>query len=126
MNAEMGVMISASHNPVEDNGIKIFGPTGFKLTDSEEERIEELMDAEEDELPRPIGKDLGSVSNYFEGGQKYLSYLKETIDNDFEDINIALDCAHGATSSLAPHLFVDFEADIQTIGNNPTGLNIND
>src|SRR5690625_6877494 len=77
MNAEMGVMISASHNPVEDNGIKIFGPTGFKLTDSEEERIEELMDAEEDELPRPIGKDLGSVSNYFEGGQKYLSYLKE-------------------------------------------------
>src|SRR5690625_1366773 len=54
MNAEMGVMISASHNPVEDNGIKIFGPTGFKLTDSEEERIEELMDAEEDELPRPI------------------------------------------------------------------------
>ena len=126
MNAEIGVMISASHNPVEDNGIKIFGPNGFKLTDSEEERIEELMDAEEDDLPRPIGKDLGSVSNYFEGGQKYLSYLKETIDNDFEDINIALDCAHGATSSLAPHLFADFEADIHTIGNNPTGLNIND
>src|SRR5699024_12817111 len=70
--------------------------------------------------------DLGSVSNYFEGGQKYLSYLKETIDNDFEDINIALDCAHGATSSLAPHLFADFEADIHTIGNNQTGLNIND
>src|SRR5690625_6671066 len=84
------------------------------------------MDAEEDELSRPIGKDLGSVSNYFEGGQKYLSYLKETIDNDFEDINIALECAHGATSSLAPHLFADFEADIHTIGNNPTGLNSND
>src|SRR5699024_2817792 len=56
----------------------------------------------------------------------YLSKLKETIDNDFEDINIALDSAHGATSSLAPHLFADFEADIHTIGNNPTGLNIND
>lgn len=126
MNAEMGVMISASHNPVRDNGIKIFGPTGYKLTDSEEERIEDLMDAEEDDLPRPIGSDIGSVSNYFEGGQKYLSYLKETVDTEFEDISIALDCAHGATSSLAPHLFADLEADIYTIGNNPTGLNIND
>src|SRR5690625_7367261 len=101
MNAEMGVMISASHNPVEDNGIKIFGPTGFKLTDTEEERIEELMDAEEDALPRPIGKDIGSASNYFDGGQENLSYLKDTINNDFVDINIALDCAHGAASRLA-------------------------
>src|SRR5690625_7574274 len=84
------------------------------------------MDAEEDELPRPIGKDLGSVSNYFEGGQKYLSYLKETIDNDFEDINIALDCAHGATSRLAPRFFGEFEADIHTLGHNLTVLNIND
>ncbi len=126
MDAEMGVMISASHNPVADNGIKIFGPNGYKLTDKEEERIEDLMDAEEDDLPRPIGSDIGSVSNYFEGGQKYLSYLKETVNSDFDDINIALDCAHGATSSLAPHLFADLEADIYTIGNNPTGLNIND
>lgn len=126
MNAELGVMISASHNPVADNGIKIFGPSGYKLTDSEEERMEDLMDAKEDDLPRPIGSDIGSVSNYFEGGQKYLSYLKETVNNDFEDISIALDCAHGATSSLAPHLFADLEADIYTIGNNPTGLNIND
>src|SRR5690625_7179509 len=108
MNAEMGVMISASHNPVEDNGIKIFGPTGFKLTDSEEERIEELMDAEEDELPRPIGKDLGSVSNYFEGGQKYLFYLKESLDNDYDDLIIALECAHCATCILAHDLVADF------------------
>src|SRR5699024_1948387 len=124
-NAEMGVMISASHNPVEDNGIKIFGPTGFKLTDSEEERIEELMDAEEDELPRPIGKDLGSVSNYFEGGQKYLSDLKETIDNDFDDINFALDCSNRASYNLTPHIFADFEIYIHMIGNKPTGPNIN-
>src|SRR5699024_10895643 len=92
MNAEMGVMISESHNPVRNNGIKIFGPTGYKLTDSEEERIEDLMDAEVDDLPRPTGSDIGSVSNYFEGGQKYLSYLKETVDTEFEDISIALDC----------------------------------
>src|SRR5699024_1433228 len=125
MNAEMGVMISASHNPVDDNGIKIFGPNGYKLTDSEEEKIEELMN-EEDNLPRPIGSDIGAVNNYFEGSQKYLSYLKETVNNEFENINIALDCANGATSSLAPHLFADLEAEIFTMGNNPTGLNIND
>lgn len=125
MNAEMGVMISASHNPVGDNGIKIFGPNGYKLTDSEEERIEELME-EEDDLPRPTGSKIGAINNYFEGSQKYLSYLKETVNNEFSDISIALDCANGATSSLAPHLFADLEAEIYTIGNNPTGLNIND
>lgn len=124
--ADAGVMISASHNPVEDNGIKFFGPDGFKLTDAEEAEIEALMDAEEDNLPRPVGSDVGAVNDYFEGGQKYLSYLKETIDNDFDGLRIALDCAHGATSSLATHLFADLEADIYTIGSSPNGLNIND
>ncbi|GAA0500545.1 phosphoglucosamine mutase [Salinibacillus aidingensis] len=124
--AHAGVMISASHNPVEDNGIKFFGPDGFKLTDEQEAEIEELMDREEDDLPRPIGAEIGQVNDYFEGGQKYLQYLKQTIDFDFEDMHIALDCAHGATSSLAPHLFADLEADITTIGTSPDGLNIND
>lgn len=124
--ADAGVMISASHNPVEDNGIKFFGPNGFKLTDDQEAEIEELMDAVEDNLPRPIGKNIGAINDYFEGGQKYLSYLKETIDTDFEGIRIALDCAHGATSSLATHLFADLEADIETIGSSPNGMNIND
>jgi phosphoglucosamine mutase len=123
--AQAGVMISASHNPVEDNGIKFFGPDGFKLLDEQEEEIEKLLDGE-DELPRPIGGDIGVVSDYFEAGQKYLSYLKESIDNDFEGIRIALDCANGATSSLATHLFADLEADIYTIGASPNGLNIND
>src|SRR5699024_10560240 len=81
-NAEMGIMISASHNPYGDNGIKIFGPNGFKLTDQQENEIEKLMD-EEDTLPRRVGNDIGIVSNYLEGSQKYLSYLKETVDNDF-------------------------------------------
>lgn len=124
-NAEMGIMISASHNPFEDNGIKIFGPNGFKLTDEQEAEIERLM-GEEDTLPRPIGKDIGVVSNYFEGSQKYLSYLQETVDNDFADIHVGLDCANGATSSLAAHLFADLEAEIYTIGNTPNGTNIND
>ncbi len=126
MGAEAGVMISASHNPVEDNGIKFFGPDGFKLTDDQENEIEALLDQEEDELPRPSGADIGLVNDYFEGGQKYIQYLKQTIDYDFEGLHVALDCAHGATSAIAPHLFADLEADISTIGASPDGLNIND
>lgn len=123
--AQAGVMISASHNSVEYNGIKFFGPDGFKLSDEQEDEIESLMDAGEDQLPRPTGSDLGVVNDYFEGGQKYLSFLKESIDNDFDGLKIAFDCAHGATSSLATHLFADLEADIASIGSSPDGLNIN-
>lgn len=126
MSANAGVMISASHNPVADNGIKFFGPDGFKLTDAQEAEIEAILDAQDDTLPRPIGADLGSVSDYFEGGQKYIQYLKQTVAEEFEGIHVALDCAHGATSSLATHLFADLEADISTMGASPTGLNIND
>ncbi|KOO40394.1 phosphoglucosamine mutase [Priestia koreensis] len=126
MDAQAGVMISASHNPVQDNGIKFFGPDGFKLSDDQELEIEALLDAETDTLPRPVGKDLGQVNDYFEGGQKYLQFLKQTVDEDFSGIHVALDCAHGATSSLAAHLFADLEADISTMGASPNGLNIND
>ncbi|MFP7300406.1 phosphoglucosamine mutase [Neobacillus niacini] len=125
LGAEAGVMISASHNPVADNGIKFFGPDGFKLSDDQELEIEELIDMSEDQLPRPVGADLGQVMDYFEGGQKYLQYLKNTVDEDFSGIHIALDCAHGATSSLATHLFADLDADISVMGASPNGLNIN-
>lgn len=124
--AALGVVISASHNTVEDNGIKFFGPDGFKLTDEQEKEIEELLDEELDNLPRPTGGDVGKINDYFESGQKYLSYLKESVDNDFEGIHIAVDCAHGATSSLATHLFADLEADISSMGSSPDGLNINE
>ncbi|OIU73035.1 phosphoglucosamine mutase [Rossellomorea aquimaris] len=126
LGAQAGVMISASHNPVADNGIKFFGPDGFKLSDDQELEIEELLDQTEDSLPRPTGADLGQVSDYFEGGQKYLQYLKQTVDEDFDGLHIALDCAHGATSSLATHLFADLDADISTMGASPDGLNINE
>ena len=126
LGAQAGVMISASHNPVQDNGIKFFGPDGFKLSDEQEQEIEALLDSEEDTLPRPIGKDLGQVNDYFEGGQKYLQYLKQTVDEDFSGIHVALDCAHGATSSLATHLFADLDADVSTMGASPNGLNINE
>ncbi|HAC5069763.1 TPA_asm: phosphoglucosamine mutase [Listeria monocytogenes] len=124
--ASASVMISASHNPVDDNGIKFFGSDGFKLSDDQEEEIEQLLDTAEDTLPRPSGEGLGTVSDYFEGKQKYIQYLKQTIENDFNGYHIALDCANGATSSLATHLFADLDADISSMGASPNGLNIND
>lgn len=126
LDATAGVMISASHNPVADNGIKFFGSDGFKLDDATEAEIEAILDATEDTLPRPVGKDLGFVSDYYEGAQKYLQMLKQTVDEDFDGLHIALDCAHGATSGLAARLFADLEANVSTIGNSPNGLNINE
>ncbi|WP_027963763.1 phosphoglucosamine mutase [Halalkalibacillus halophilus] len=124
--AQAGVMISASHNPVEDNGIKFFSENGFKLSDAQEKEIEDLLDAEADELPRPVGSDVGQAINYFEAGQKYLQHLKQTVDTDFDGLKVALDCAHGATSTLASHLFADLEADIHSVGSSPDGTNINE
>lgn len=127
MGAEAGIMISASHNPVADNGIKFFGSDGFKLLDEQEDEIESFIDDPKQLIPRPVGGNVGVVSDYFEGGQKYLQFLKQTVqEDDFSGLKIALDCAHGATSTLAPHLFADLEADIVTIGASPNGLNIND
>ncbi|EJH4825314.1 phosphoglucosamine mutase [Listeria monocytogenes] len=124
--ASASVMISASHNPVDDNGIKFFGSDGFKLSDDQEEEIEQLLDTAEDTLPRPSGEGLGTVSDYFEGKQKYIQYLKQTIENDFNGYHIALDCANGATAGFATHLFADLDADISSMGASPNGLNIND
>ncbi|CAM3287048.1 phosphoglucosamine mutase [Sporolactobacillus spathodeae] len=127
MDASAGIMISASHNPVADNGIKFFGSDGFKLSDEVEEEIEALLSKDTDTLPRPIGGDLGTSNDYFEGGQKYIQFLKQTIqEDDFSSLQIALDCANGSTSSLAPRLFADLDADIVTIGSAPNGKNIND
>ncbi|MFA9458815.1 phosphoglucosamine mutase [Halalkalibacter sp. AB-rgal2] len=125
LSASAGVMISASHNPVPDNGIKFFGPDGFKLLDQQEEEIEHLLD-QEDGLPRPVGGSLGQTTDYFEGSQKYLQFLKQTVQEDFTGIHVALDCANGAASSLASHLFADLEADLSTMGASPNGININE
>ncbi|MBN6187543.1 phosphoglucosamine mutase [Aneurinibacillus sp. BA2021] len=126
LEADAGVMISASHNPVQDNGIKFFGGDGFKLLDEMEAEIEALLDAEKDDLPRPIGADIGTVLNYKEGAQKYLQFLKSTVQNKFDDMRIVVDCANGAASALAAQLFADMEADVITLACNPDGLNINE
>lgn len=124
--ATAGVVISASHNSYEDNGIKFFGPDGFKLNDGKEEEIEALLQQETDQLPRPIGRKIGKVNNYFEATQKYLSYLKTTVPQNYKGLHIVLDCANGAAASLAPQLFGDLEAKLTTIGTSPNGYNIND
>ncbi|WP_049424763.1 phosphoglucosamine mutase [Staphylococcus warneri] len=126
MDAGLGVMISASHNPVADNGIKFFGSDGFKLSDDQEEEIEALLDQDEPSLPRPVGTDIVHYSDYLEGAQKYLSYLKSTVDVNLEGMKIVLDGANGSTSSLAPFLFGDLEADTETVGCSPDGYNINE
>lgn len=125
LKAQAGVMISASHNPVEDNGIKFFGPDGFKLLDHQEEEIEQLLDQREDTLARPTGTNLRQVITSFEDKYKYLNYLKSTIDVDFAGFTIALDCANGATASIAPQLFIELDAEVSMIGNSPDGYNIN-
>ncbi|MGV3042901.1 phosphoglucosamine mutase [Staphylococcus rostri] len=126
MEAELGVMISASHNPVADNGIKFFGSDGFKLSDAQEQEIEALLDDTQTELPRPTGTQIVHTSDYFEGAQKYLSYLKSTVEVNLEGLKIGLDGANGSTASLAPFLFGDLEADTVTIGCSPDGYNINE
>lgn len=126
LDADAGVMISASHNPVEDNGIKFFGGDGFKLLDETELEIERLLDAENDELPRPIGGNIGSVRDDEELKFKYAEFLKSTVDMSFEGMKIVLDCANGAAYELAPKVFKDLGAEVITMAAYPNGTNIND
>ncbi|MCW6676393.1 phosphoglucosamine mutase [Aerococcaceae bacterium NML180378] len=124
--AVAGVMISASHNPAQDNGIKFFGADGFKLSDDQELEIEALLDAPEDTLPRPSADGLGTVDEFPEGAIKYIQYLQTTISGDLEGISVCLDAAHGAVAPLVNQLFADLETEFYTMGDRPNGLNIND
>lgn len=124
--ADAGVMLTASHNPVDDNGIKFFGADGYKLFDALEEEIEDLLDQTEDTLSRPSAKGLGSVDNFSEASEVYLSFLKQTITSDLSGMHIVVDAANGATSHLVKKLYNDLNADFHTIATEPDGLNIND
>lgn len=124
LDTDSGIMISASHNPYQDNGIKIFGSDGFKLTDEEELVIENYID--NDNIESVSYDKLGTTHDAYELSQKYVQHIKSTIDTNLEGLKIALDCAHGATTNVAPFVFGDLEADIETIGCQPNGININD
>lgn len=123
--AVAGVMISASHNPAGDNGIKFFGSDGFKLSDEQEYEIEAYLDQEGDDLPRPSADGLGTVDEYPEGVLKYAHYLQTTIPDDLSGITVCLDAANGAASPVVNRLFADLETDFYTMGANPDGININ-
>ena len=123
--ASAGVMISASHNPALDNGIKFFGGDGFKLDDDRELEIEALLDAAEDTLPRPSAQGLGTVMEYPEGLRKYQEFLVST-GVQLEGMHVVLDTANGSASTSARQIFADLGAQLTVIGENPDGLNIND
>ncbi|GFZ27147.1 phosphoglucosamine mutase [Lactobacillus corticis] len=124
--ADAGVQISASHNPVEDNGIKFFGSDGLKLSDALEEEIEQLIDAPQDNLPRPSAEGLGTITDFHEGASKYLQFLENTVPVELDGIKVVIDGANGAASALISRLFADCGVDFTTIATHPNGLNIND
>ncbi|MCL2378903.1 MAG: phosphoglucosamine mutase [Defluviitaleaceae bacterium] len=123
---DAGVMISASHNPMQDNGIKFFNSQGYKLPDETEDEIEKYVD-DPASLPRPVGPDVGVVNNLENAEEDYFAYLQAVVKGlDLKGINIALDCANGATSSVGPRIFRALGANVYTLCDKPDGLNIND
>ncbi|MGL5900491.1 MAG: phosphoglucosamine mutase [Lactobacillaceae bacterium] len=125
-NLSSGIMISASHNPAQDNGIKFFGSDGNKLSDQKEEEIEALIDDPKDKLPRPSAKGLGKMINFSEALNSYINFLKaNAIDYD-NKLNIVLDTANGAASKVAPSLLAQLNLQYKVISNHPDGININD
>jgi len=125
LQADAGVMISASHNPVPDNGIKFFGGDGFKLTDAQEAEFEALLDAAVDELPRPTGADVGRFVEQEDAGELFTAYQKSLIRHSFAGVKVVLDCGNGAASYIAESVFRDLGAEVISIFAEPTGTNIN-
>ena len=127
MKANMGIMITASHNPYYDNGLKLFGPDGLKLSDKIEKKIEGLIDKKIDtQLSQP--KILGRVKRLENGNEEYIKILKKNFPKNFslKGTKIVIDCANGAGYKSGPHLFKSLGAKVISIGVNPNGLNINE
>ncbi len=123
LEADFGVMISASHNPAPDNGIKFFARGGQKLPDDVEDAIEAQM---HNAAIRPIGPDVGRIQRFSDAEDRYVVHLLSTLPHRLEGLTVVLDCAHGAASGCSPQVFKDAGADVIVIGADPDGLNIND
>ncbi len=125
MRADMGVMISASHNPYADNGIKLFGPDGFKLSDADELAIEALIDGE---VPLAASADIGRARRVEDARGRYIHFAKSTFPSDLtlDGLRIVVDCANGAAYQVAPSALWELGADVIAIGVTPNGKNIND
>ncbi|MEU1012121.1 phosphoglucosamine mutase [Streptomyces sp. NPDC005890] len=128
LGADLGVMLSASHNAMPDNGIKFFARGGHKLADELEDRIEAVYDSHRHGEPwqRPTGAGVGRVRSYGEGFEQYIAHLLSVLPNRLDGLKIVLDEAHGAASGVSPEAFARAGAQVVTIGAEPDGLNIND
>ena len=125
LGADAGIVITASHNPFEYNGIKIFGGDGQKLADLLEEKIESTVLDGEDEPPCPIGKGIGKISHDHGAVRAYLRHLRECTPVSLEGLRIAVDCANGAASATARELFTDLGAEVTVLADRPDGANVN-
>lgn len=125
MRADLGVMISASHNPYHDNGIKLFGPDGFKLSDADEEAIEALIDGE---VPLAPSADIGRARRVEDARGRYIHFAKSTFPSDLtlDGLKVVVDCANGAAYQVAPSALWELGAEVVSIGVSPNGKNIND
>ena len=124
--ADAGVVISASHNSMEYNGIKFFNNQGYKLPDELEDRIERIILEGAEEIPAPMGLDVGRVVRIKNAANEYIDFLKSTIDIKLDGLKIAIDCANGAAYKVAPEVLSQLGAEVYTIYNTPDGTNIND
>ncbi len=126
MNADAGIMITASHNPATDNGIKIFDAQGFKLADQKEAEMEELMFSPEIDEMMVSGTEIGKAYRLNESKGRYIEFAKSTIqDMRFRGMKVVLDCANGAAYEVAPKVFKELGAEVIVLNNEPDGLNIN-
>ncbi|MCK5339678.1 MAG: phosphoglucosamine mutase, partial [Desulfobulbaceae bacterium] len=127
MRADAGVVISASHNPFQDNGIKIFYGDGFKLPDEKEADIEDLIFSQKMAALRPVAEEVGKATRIDDARGRYIVFLKNTFPKQYilDGFHIVLDCAHGATYGVAPHVFEELGAKVTAIGVEPNGKNIN-
>ena len=122
-NADFGVMISASHNPAPDNGIKFFAVGGTKLPDIVEDRIEEALTQQK---LAPTGLEVGRIRRFADAEDRYVVHLLSTLETRLDGIHVVLDCANGAAAGLSPEVFTDAGAKVTVIGAEPDGYNIND
>lgn len=127
LDADAGIVISASHNPFEDNGIKIFSKTGFKLMDEQELEIEDLIFSDKLSEKFAIPEEIGRASREDDATGRYIVFLKHSFPKNLslENMKIVVDCANGATYKVAPTLFKEMRADVTALNVNPDGMNIN-
>ncbi|MEV6845589.1 phosphoglucosamine mutase [Actinoplanes sp. NPDC051411] len=125
-NADLGVMLSASHNPMPDNGIKLFAAGGLKLPDELETRIEKAIEDGHGLVGRPTGAGIGRVHDLLDGAEHYIKHLVGSVPNRLDGIKVVVDCANGAASEVGPTAYEEAGAEVIAIHADPDGLNIND